>query len=157
MTSTANTNALELALMLKQGDAQDSDSQRDIAAHIERLVQENEQLRARLPRSGVVVIDAGALNIAINALRRDAEEGRAVRGEMADLLVESAKPLPEPTNIRVWGYVWRDVLADDGCHYVPCYTPAQHIDTQELLALVDPSQLSNPLSNTKWHTPAVEQ
>lgn len=93
MTSKANTDALDLARMLKRGDAQDSGSQCDIAAHIERLVQENEQLRAQQPSAGSVVIDAGALKIAINALRRDAEEGRAVRGEIADLLVESARTL----------------------------------------------------------------
>ena len=38
---------------------------------------------------GMVLVDRGVLNMVINALRRDAEEGRQVRGEMADLLSEA--------------------------------------------------------------------
>jgi hypothetical protein len=33
------------------------------------------------------LVNAGALQMVINALRRDAEEGKAVRGEMADELL----------------------------------------------------------------------
>lgn len=40
-----------------------------------------------------VSVDAGALQMVINALRRDAEEGKAVRGEMADELEQSMEPM----------------------------------------------------------------
>lgn len=48
----------------------------------------------KLP-DGWVLVDRGALNMVINALRRDAEEGRQVRGEMADLL-SAAPATPQP-------------------------------------------------------------
>lgn len=41
----------------------------------------------------MVLVDRKALNMAINALRRDAEDGRQVRGEMADLLSASQQPI----------------------------------------------------------------
>lgn len=44
----------------------------------------------------MVLVDRGLLSIVINALRRDAEEGRQVRGEMADLLSE-AQAAPKPS------------------------------------------------------------
>jgi hypothetical protein len=34
----------------------------------------------------MVMVDSGALSMVLNALRRDAEEGKTVRGEMADAL-----------------------------------------------------------------------
>lgn len=46
----------------------------------------------KLAESKCVLVDRGALQMVINALRRDAEEGKAVRGEMADTLEESANP-----------------------------------------------------------------
>lgn len=55
----------------------------------------------------------------------------------------------EQNKIRVWGWVWKDKLYED-C-YVPSYTPAQHVPRGELLALVDPNDLYQPLENTKWH------
>lgn len=59
-------------------------------------------------------------------------------------------------NIRVWGWVWKDRLHEDGCCYIPSYTPAQHVPRGELLALVDPADLNDPLGNTKWHSPERE-
>lgn len=56
----------------------------------------------------------------------------------------------KPT-VRVYGWVWKDKLADDGSCYVPSYTPAQHVPRGELFALVDPADLHEPLKNTKWH------
>jgi hypothetical protein len=43
-------------------------------------------LAAAQPGGGFVVVDRGALQTAINMLRRDAAEGKAARGELADLL-----------------------------------------------------------------------
>lgn len=46
-------------------------------------------------RKGVLV-DAGALQMVVNALRRDAEEGKHARGEMADeLLAYATHPTPQ--------------------------------------------------------------
>ncbi|MFM6987103.1 MAG: hypothetical protein ACKOXG_00340, partial [Arenimonas sp.] len=42
-----------------------------------------------------VAVDAGALQMVINALRRDAEDGRPVRGEMADALLAAAPELAD--------------------------------------------------------------
>ena len=43
--------------------------------------------------SGMRLVNAGALQMVINALRRDAEEGKAARGEMADeLLATGGQP-----------------------------------------------------------------
>lgn len=68
---------------------------------------------------------------------------------------QQRKPLTdEPKAIRVWGWVWKD-KRHEGDLYVPSYTPAQHVPRGELLALVDPADLHNPLENTKWHTPAA--
>lgn len=39
---------------------------------------------------GWKLVNAGALAMVVNALRRDAEEGRPVRGEMADELIAAA-------------------------------------------------------------------
>lgn len=44
--------------------------------------------------SGMRLVNAGALKMVINALRRDAEEGKAARGEMADELLATATGLP---------------------------------------------------------------
>lgn len=45
-----------------------------------------------------VMIDKGALQMVINALRRDAEEGRAARGEMAGILAAAPQQAAEPVN-----------------------------------------------------------
>ncbi len=42
-----------------------------------------------------VTVDAGALQMVINALRKDAEEGKVVRGEMADELLKTIIPVTE--------------------------------------------------------------
>ena len=46
-------------------------------------------VQANVP-DGMVLVNAGALNMIINVLRRDADEGRTVRGEMADEILLSA-------------------------------------------------------------------
>lgn len=56
---------------------------------------------------------------------------------------------PQPKNIRVYGWVWKDKHWVDDC-YTPSYTPAQHVTRGELFALVDPADLHEPLQNTKW-------
>jgi hypothetical protein len=63
------------------------------------------RLNATVPE-GMVLVNRGALNLVINALRRDAEEGRQVRGEMADLLSEAPRPAQQPlTDEPANGYV----------------------------------------------------
>lgn len=58
--------------------------------------------------------------------------------------VRSQKP-----EITVHGWVWKKKSEDDT--YNPSYTPANHIPRGELYALVDPSDLINPLENTHWN------
>lgn len=43
-------------------------------------------------KQGMRVVNAGALQMVVNALRRDAEEGKQVRGEMADALLAAMHP-----------------------------------------------------------------
>ena len=50
--------------------------------------------------------------------------------------------------IRVYGWVWKNKRHEDECHYVPCYTPGNHIERGEMLALVDPKDL--PDYYTEW-------
>lgn len=70
---------------------------------------------------------------------------------VAALVKQVLRDLPEqpPKNIRVHGWVWKDKQTEDDC-YIPSYTPAQHVSKGELLALVDPADLHEPLQNTKW-------
>lgn len=42
-------------------------------------------------RKDAVVVDRGVLRMVLNALRRDAEEGKAARGERADELESAAR------------------------------------------------------------------
>lgn len=42
-----------------------------------------------------IIVDAAALNLIINALRRDADEGFVARGEMADIILKTAEEYPE--------------------------------------------------------------
>jgi hypothetical protein len=64
---------------------------------IEDYALEAVRLNAQAVPEGMVLVNRGALNIVINALRRDAEEGRQVRGEMVDLLSEApASAAPQP-------------------------------------------------------------
>ena len=53
-------------------------------------------------------------------------------------------------SIRVWGWVWKDKRHEDECCYIPSYTPAEPMKNGELLALVHPDDLHEPLKNTKW-------
>jgi len=46
----------------------------------------------------VVMVDRAALHMVVNALRRDAEEGRYVRGEMADMLLAAAPTEAKPAH-----------------------------------------------------------
>jgi hypothetical protein len=66
-------------------------------------------------------------------------------------MAEAAKRYtsPQPKNIRVYGWVWKDKHWVDDC-YTPSYTPALHVSRGELFALVDPADLHEPLQNTKW-------
>lgn len=57
--------------------------------------------------SKLVTVDAGALRMVLNVLRRDAEEGRKVRGEMADELEASTQAAAE-----VQPLAFREVAAD---------------------------------------------
>ncbi len=50
--------------------------------------------------------------------------------------------------IRVWGWVWKNKRYED-C-FVPSYTPEHAMKNGELLALVHPDDLVEPLKNTKW-------
>ena len=74
-------------------------------------------------------------------------------GDFADLHEPQKKSPGQtdqlPKNIRVHGWVWKDKQTEDDC-YIPSYTPAQHVAKGELLALVDPADLHEPLQNTKW-------
>lgn len=80
------------------------------------------------------------------------------KGYEVRLLYTHQQPAaPEPKGIRVWGWVWKDKRHEDGCCYLPSYTPAQHVPKGELLALVDPADLHLPLENTEWHTPAAPE
>lgn len=65
-----------------------------------------------------------------------------------NFVVESSSEM-KPT-ISVYGWVWKDKRHEDGCCYVPSYTPATPYKNGELLALVDPKDLKDPLENTKW-------
>ena len=58
--------------------------------------------------------------------------------------------------IKVLGWVWKDRLHEDGCCYMPDYTPAAAYARGELLALVDPADLEQPLENTEWYTPKID-
>ena len=60
------------------------------------------------------------------------------------------KYLNKENKIRVYGWVWKNKRHEDECHYVPCYTPGNHIERGEMLALVDPKDL--PDYYTEWHS-----
>lgn len=51
-------------------------------------------VQAPVSRESLVLVGAGALQMVVNALRRDAEEGKLVRGEMADALLASMHAAP---------------------------------------------------------------
>lgn len=57
-----------------------------------------------------VLVDQATLQLALNALRRDAEAGRPIRGEIADELLRTALPVPEPI-------AWWDCAAPDGLRW----------------------------------------
>jgi hypothetical protein len=59
--------------------------------------------------------------------------------------------MSEQKAIRVWGWVWKDKRHEDECCYVPSYTPEQPMRNGELLALVHPDDLHEPLKNTEWY------
>ncbi|MNY75442.1 hypothetical protein D3C86_2147160 [compost metagenome] len=45
-------------------------------------------------RESLVLVGAGAIQMVVNALRRDAEEGKLARGEMVDALLASMHAAP---------------------------------------------------------------
>ena len=69
--------------------------------------------------------------------------------KFAELIVKECAN--EQKSIRVWGWVWKDKRHEDECCYIPSYTPAQQMKNGELLALVHPDDLHEPLKNTKWY------
>ena len=58
----------------------------------EKFVEASARQLAEQP--GFVMVERGALHMVVNALRRDAEEGRSVRGEMADMLLTAPPTAP---------------------------------------------------------------
>jgi len=61
---------------------------------VSALIQRNEALEAKVKGlekalSNGVLVNKGALNVVLNALRRDAAEGRLVRAEMAEELLKA--------------------------------------------------------------------
>lgn len=68
--------------------------------------------------------------------------------KFAELII--AEYAKEQKPIRVWGWVWKDKRHEDECCYIPSYTPAGPMKNGELLALVHPDDLHEPLKNTEW-------
>lgn len=66
---------------------------------------------------GMVLVDRGALKMVINALRRDAEEGRQARGEMADMLAtqpptqQASEQHPDDTAVDTFAAAMKSKLA----------------------------------------------
>ncbi|MCM2310304.1 MAG: hypothetical protein NDI84_02775 [Steroidobacteraceae bacterium] len=48
---------------------------------------------------GMVLIDQAILALALQALRRDAAEGKTIRGEIADELEQSCRAIGEPVGV----------------------------------------------------------
>lgn len=88
------------------------------------------------------------LNIAIQEEHWTPQQGPVESKIKEHFGVESTSQI-KPT-IRVYGWVWKDKRHEDGCCYVPSYTPATPCKNGELLALVDPNDLNKPLENTHW-------
>lgn len=63
-----------------------------------------------------VLVNQATLQLALNALRRDAEAGRPVRGEIAAELERAALPVPEPI-------AWWDCAAPNGLRWAAKGTP----------------------------------
>lgn len=59
---------------------------------------------------GWVLVDEGALRLALNALRRDAEVGEEVRSEVANELERDCVPVPEPV-------AWWDATEPSGLRW----------------------------------------
>ena len=55
------------------------------------ILDAEDYVKAPTRTPNMVLVDRGALAIIIQALRRDAAEGRLVRGEMADIIEKSAR------------------------------------------------------------------
>ena len=85
-----------------------------------RIAELEQQLAARVPDWSVLV-DRGTLNMVINALRRDAEQGKSVRGEMADLLAAAPQPVAQECE---WTNCPRRV-GDVCCNKQPVAQPEQ--------------------------------
>ena len=51
------------------------------------------------------LVNAEALQMVINALRRDAEEGRTVRGEMADALLTATQPVMQGMDAQLVAFI----------------------------------------------------
>ncbi|GER21302.1 hypothetical protein [Variovorax boronicumulans] len=64
-------------------------------------------------RENLVLVGAGALQMVINALWRDVEEGKRARGEMVDALLASMQPAPVQAGAQQAVYQLRAPLSDD--------------------------------------------
>lgn len=77
------------------------------------------------------IVDTAALNLVINALRRDEAEGFLARGEMADILLKSATEYVEPT-IQP-----RQQTFANPCGEIELSPPAPHLPDLYKQALID--------------------
>lgn len=115
---------------------------------------ELEQANEHLREQNEMIDQACAQLERVNDQLRETQLWQAQRisqhmDRIADL--EAAQPKITPA-IRVWGWVWKDKLHEDGCCYIPCYTPDLPSRRGELLALVHPNDLHQPLERTMWHS-----
>jgi hypothetical protein len=86
-----------------------------------------------------------AIDCATEALRDPDHPATIAVREYYGATTSATKP-----TLRVRGWVWKDERCDG--LYVPSYTPAQPFAENQLLALVDPQDLHQPLENTDWFT-----
>jgi hypothetical protein len=92
-TSPQHSNALEMAAKVCEGliaksldwDVRVQNDAFKIAADEIRKLITHPEISA--PIDNVVMVDRGALQMVIQALRRDAAQGQVIRGEMADALI----------------------------------------------------------------------
>jgi hypothetical protein len=102
----------------------------------------------KLP-DGWVLVDRGALNMVINALRRDAEEGRQVRGEMADML-SAAPAAPQPAQQPLTDEQIKRIMLDNGFTIKEGLTdlkPYVYAAARALIAAAAPQPSHQPLTD----------
>lgn len=84
---------------------------------------------------GMILIEQGALQLALNALRRDADAGMHVRAEIADELARACKPLPEPV-------AWWDATEPSGLRWADGFTRGSFDDGAPVIVLPSNFMLS---------------